>query len=106
MKGRAPEEVLNCAEELGVGLVRGAARTGEVTGFVVLLDPPTADEARALADLSAPDAGGWIVLTVGDVPGAHWRWYAESDGTVDLGVLGLQVIVPTQTLAGAGTGRV
>ncbi|WP_405868585.1 hypothetical protein [Streptomyces sp. NBC_00005] len=106
VKGRAPEEVLNCAEELGVGLVRGAARTGEVTGFVVLLDPPTADEARALADLSAPDAGGWIVLTVGDVPGAHWRWYAESDGTVDLGVLGLQVIVPTQTLAGAGTGRV
>ncbi|MFF4252701.1 hypothetical protein ACFY1L_15970 [Streptomyces sp. NPDC001663] len=106
VKGRAPEEVLNSAEELGVGLVRGAARTGEVTGFVVLLDPPTADEARALADLAAPEGGGWIVLTVGDVPGAHWRWYAESDGLVDLGVLGLQVIVPTQTLVGAGTGRV
>ncbi|MER8236352.1 hypothetical protein [Streptomyces sp. NPDC094049] len=106
VRGRAPEEVLNAAEELGVGLVRGAARSGEVTGFVVLQDAPTAEEARALADLSAPEGGGWIVLTVGDVPGAHWRWYAESDGSVDLGVLGLRVIVPTQTLAGAGTGRV
>ncbi|MFJ2770610.1 hypothetical protein [Streptomyces sp. NPDC087300] len=106
VEGRAPEEVLNTAEELGVGLVRGAARTGEVTGFIVLQDAPTAEEARALADLTAPEGGGWIVLTVGDVPGAHWRWYAESDGSVDLGVLGLQVIVPTQTLAGAGTGRV
>ncbi|MFD4603100.1 hypothetical protein ACFWPQ_34375 [Streptomyces sp. NPDC058464] len=106
VKGKAPDEVLNSAQELGVGLVRGAARTGEVTGFVVLLDAPTAEEARVLADLSAPDGGGWIVLTVGDVPGAHWRWYAESDGSVDLGVLGLSVIVPTQTLAGAGTGRV
>ncbi|MEU9450814.1 hypothetical protein [Streptomyces sp. NPDC048277] len=106
VKGRAPDEVLNTAEELGVGLVRGAARTGEVTGFVVLLDPPTAEEARTLADLTAPEGGGWIVLTVGDVPGAHWRWYAESDGSVDLGVLGLKVVVPTQTLAGAGTGRI
>ncbi|MFG2939417.1 hypothetical protein [Streptomyces sp. NPDC048282] len=102
VKGRAPDEVLNTAEELGVGLVRGAARTGEVTGFVVLLDPPTAEEARTLVDLTAPDGGGWIVLTVGDVPGAHWRWYAESDGSVDLGVLGLKVVVPTQTLAVAG----
>ncbi|MER5176953.1 hypothetical protein ABT009_00990 [Streptomyces sp. NPDC002896] len=106
VKGRAPDEVLNSAEELGVGLVRGAVRTGEITGFIVLLEPPTAEEARALADLASPEGGGWIVLTVGDVPGAHWRWYAESDGAVDLGVLGLQVVVPTQTLAGAGTGRV
>ncbi|MFD8013583.1 hypothetical protein [Streptomyces sp. NPDC058955] len=106
VRGKAPEQILNSAEELGVGLVRGAARSGEVTGFVVLQDPPTAEEARALADLSAPAGGGWIVLTVGDVPGAHWRWYAESDGGVDLGVLGLRVIVPTQTPAGAGTGRV
>ncbi|GGV85447.1 hypothetical protein GCM10015535_32050 [Streptomyces gelaticus] len=106
VKGKAPEEILNSAEELGVGLVRGAARTGEVTGFVVLQDAPTAEEARALADLTGSAGGGWIVLTVGDVPGAHWRWYAENDGSVDLGVLGLQVVVPTQTLAGAGTGRV
>ncbi|MFF8713971.1 hypothetical protein ACF07T_21410 [Streptomyces sp. NPDC015184] len=106
VKGRAPEEILNSAEELGVGLVRGAARTGEVTGFIVLQDAPTAEEARALADLTGSEGGGWIVLTVGDVPGAHWRWYAENDGSVDLGVLGLRVVVPTQTLAGAGTGRV
>ncbi|MGW1024046.1 hypothetical protein ACWD4J_10040 [Streptomyces sp. NPDC002577] len=106
VQGKAPDEVLNAAEELGVGLVRGAARTGEVTGFIVLLEPPTAEEARTLADLTSPEGGGWIVLTVGDVPGAHWRWYAESDGNVDLGVLGLQVVVPTQTLTGAGTGRV
>ncbi|MFI8370016.1 hypothetical protein [Streptomyces sp. NPDC085466] len=106
VRGKVPEEVLNTAEELGVGLVRGAARSGEVTGFIVLQDAPTAEEARTLADLSTPTGGGWIVLTVGDVPGAHWRWYAEGDGTVDLGVLGLRVIVPTQTPAGAGTGRV
>ncbi|MEV4426218.1 hypothetical protein AB0K23_12725 [Streptomyces sp. NPDC049602] len=106
VRDKAPEEVLNAAEELGVGLVRGVARSGEVTGFIVLQDAPTAEEARALADLSAPAGGGWIVLAVGDVPGAHWRWYADSDGTVDLGVLGLRVTVPTQTLAGAGTGRV
>lgn len=106
VRGKAPEELLDSAEELGVGLVRGAARSGEVTGFLVLQDAPTAEEARALADLSTPAGGGWIVLAVGDVPGAHWRWYAESDGTVDLGVLGLTVTVPTQTPAGAGTGRV
>ncbi|MFG3527266.1 hypothetical protein ACGF8B_10985 [Streptomyces sp. NPDC047917] len=106
VQGKAPDEILNSAEELGIGLVRGAARTGEVTGFVVLQDAPTAEEARALADLSSPEAGSWTVLTVGDIPGAHWRWYAESDGSVDLGVLGIQVVVPTQTLAGAGTGRV
>lgn len=106
MRDKAPEEVLNSAEELGVGLVRGVARSGEVTGFIVLQDVPTAEEARTLADLSAPAGGGWIVLAVGDVPGAHWRWYADSDGTVDLGVLGLRVTVPTQTPAGAGTGRV
>ncbi|MEU6351971.1 hypothetical protein ABZ896_21940 [Streptomyces sp. NPDC047072] len=106
VRGRVPDDVLNTARELGVGLVRGAARTGEVTGFVVLLDPPTADEARTLAELATPEGGGWTVLTVGDVPGAHWRWYAEPDGGVDLGVLGLKVIVPTQALVGAGTGRV
>ncbi|MGW2180222.1 hypothetical protein ACWCXX_19340 [Streptomyces sp. NPDC001732] len=106
VQGKAPDEILNSAEELGIGLVRGAARTGEVTGFVVLQEAPTAEEARALADLSTPVGGGWTVLTVGDIPGAHWRWYAESDGSVDLGVLGIQAVVPTQTLAGAGTGRV
>ncbi|WNF30686.1 hypothetical protein RI138_29825 [Streptomyces sp. C11-1] len=106
VKGKAPEEVLDSAEDLGVGMVRGAARTGEVTGFIVVQNAPTAEEARALADLSTPEGGGWIVLTVGDVPGAHWRWYAENDGIVDLGVLGLRVVVPTQALAGAGTGRV
>ncbi|MFJ3906271.1 hypothetical protein [Streptomyces sp. NPDC090025] len=106
VQGKAPEEILDSSEELGIGLVRGAARSGEVTGFLVLQDVPTPEEARALADLSSPAGGGWIVLAVGDVPGAHWRWYADSDGTVDLGVLGLRVTVPTQTPAGAGTGRV
>lgn len=106
VKGRAPAEVLSAAEELGVGLVRGAGRTGEATGLIMLLQPSTGDEARALAELATPDGGGWIVLTVGDVPGAHWRWYAEPDGTVDLGVLGLRVTVPTQALAGIGSGRV
>ncbi|MFF3560470.1 hypothetical protein ACFYXS_10605 [Streptomyces sp. NPDC002574] len=92
------------APEVGAGLIRSATRTGPVTGVLVLAQPPTENDLPALARLSSPD-GGWIVLAAGDVPGAHWRWYAEEDGTVDTGILGHKVFVPVQTApAHAGTG--
>jgi hypothetical protein len=94
--GRAPAEVLRGAEGLGLGLVRGAARSGPVKGFVVVPRVSSDGDAAVLAELSSLRGGDWIVLAVGDVKGAHWRWYAEPDGTVDTGVLGLRVTVPTQ----------
>lgn len=92
------------APEVGAGLIRSATRTGPVTGILVLARPPAEDDLPALARLSSRE-GGWIVLATGDVPGAHWRWHAEEDGTVDTGVLGHEVFVPVQTApAHAGTG--
>ncbi|MER5768553.1 hypothetical protein [Streptomyces sp. NPDC001985] len=99
VRGRAPAEVFEAAGELGLGLIRGAGRTAPVTGFLVALHRPTGEEARALSKLATPEGGGWTVLTVGDVPGAHWRWYAQPEGVVDLGVLDLRVTVPTQVPA-------
>ncbi|MEV7289116.1 hypothetical protein AB0O01_31985 [Streptomyces sp. NPDC093252] len=95
VEDRAPARVFEAAEALGLGLVRAPARPDRITGFLLMMRPPRdSAEARALAGLAAPE-GGWSVLSVGDVPGAHWRWHAEPEGTVDLGVLGLRVTVPT-----------
>ncbi|MEU6342027.1 hypothetical protein ABZ883_13920 [Streptomyces sp. NPDC046977] len=92
------------APEVGAGLIRSATRTGPVTGVLVLARPPAEKDLPALARLSSRD-GGWIVLAIGDVPGAHWRWYAEEDGTVDTGILGHKAFVPVQSApAHAGTG--
>ncbi|MFJ4989890.1 hypothetical protein ACIP9H_39585 [Streptomyces sp. NPDC088732] len=92
------------APEVGAGLIRSATRTGPVTGVLVLARPPAEKDLPALARLSSRD-GGWIVLAAGDVPGAHWRWYAEEDGTVDTGILGHKAFVPVQSApAHAGTG--
>ncbi|WP_406401480.1 hypothetical protein [Streptomyces uncialis] len=102
VRDRAPAEVFATAEDLGIGPVLGSARSGGVTGFLLMLQPPGPEEARALTELAAPH-GGWTVLSVGDVPGAHWRWYAEPGGTVDLGVLGLRVTVPAHCPADART---
>ncbi|MYY07664.1 hypothetical protein GT204_01820 [Streptomyces sp. SID4919] len=102
VRDRAPAEVFATAEDLGIGPVLGSARSGGVTGFLLMLQPPGHEEARVLTELAAPH-GGWTVLTVGDVPGAHWRWYAEPGGTVDLGVLGLRVTVPAHCPTDART---
>jgi hypothetical protein len=101
--GKAPAEVLRGAEGLGLGLVRGAARSGPVKGFVVMPRVSSDGDAAVLAELSSLRGGDWIVLAVGDVKGAHWRWYAEPDGTVDTGVLGLRVTVPTQASLVSGS---
>lgn len=102
LRDRTPAEVFATAEDLGIGPVLGSARSGGVTGFLLMLQPPGPEEAQALTELAAP-RGDWTVLTVGDVPGAHWGWYADPGGTVDLGVLGLRVTVPAQCPADAGT---
>ncbi|MFD3456383.1 hypothetical protein ACFWVC_29960 [Streptomyces sp. NPDC058691] len=92
------------APEVGAGLIRSATRTAPVTGILVLAQPPAEKDLPALTRLSSRD-GGWIVLATGDVPGAHWRWQAEEDGTVDTGILGHRVFVPAQTVpVPAGTG--
>jgi hypothetical protein len=90
----APVQLPAPAPELGLDLIRTAARRpGHVAGLLVLPKPPGDDDLPALAHLSSP-AIGWIVLTVGNLPGAHWRWTAFPDGTVHTGVLGHKVFVP------------
>ncbi|MFJ4685863.1 hypothetical protein [Streptomyces sp. NPDC088789] len=96
---REPVQVFEVARRLGLGLVRAPEGPDRITGFVLVPRPPDRAEARALAGLAAP-RGRWTVLAAGDVPGAHWRWYAAPEGTVDLGVLGLTVIVPTPLKVG------
>ncbi|MET8828896.1 hypothetical protein ABZX40_05250, partial [Streptomyces sp. NPDC004610] len=94
VEDQAPARVFEAAEALGLGLVRAPSGPDRITGFLLMMRPPRdSAEAHALAGLAAPH-GGWSVLSVGDVPGAHWRWHAEPEGTVDLGVLGLRVTVP------------
>ena len=61
--------------------------------ILVLPSPPTGADAMALAALCTPEQG-WNAIVVGDVPGAHWRWTMSSDGTADLGLLGVRVTVP------------
>ncbi|MFJ9850358.1 hypothetical protein [Streptomyces sp. NPDC101150] len=102
--GKAPAQVLEGAEGLGLGLVKGAARSGPVNGFVVVPNPASYTDAQVLSELSSPEGGSWIVLAVGDVHGAHWRWHAHPDGLVDTGVLGLRVVVPGQTRIVSGAG--
>ena len=79
-----------------IAALRGAGAPQVPAGLVVLLHRPDAEEARLLAALAGPKGGGWTVLTVGHVPGAHWRWYAAADGTLDAGVLGHRVVVPVR----------
>ncbi|MEW1552032.1 hypothetical protein [Streptomyces tsukubensis] len=100
VRDRAPEAVFEAAAGLGLGLVRAPGGRGAVAGFLLVLRPLDGEEARALAELASP-RGGWTALVAGDVPGAHWRWYAEPEGTVDLGVLGLRVTVPAPQPAAA-----
>lgn len=90
----APAQLPAPAPELGLDLIRTAARRpGHVAGLLVLPKPPGEDDLAALAHLTSP-AVGWIVLTVGNLPGSHWRWNAFPDGTLHTGVLGHKVFVP------------
>lgn len=91
-----PPAVVRVRSVRQIPALRGAGAPQVPAGLVVLLHRPDAEEARVLAALAGPKGGGWTVLTVGHVPGAHWRWYAAADGTVDAGVLGHRVVVPVR----------
>ncbi|MFD8077188.1 hypothetical protein ACFV3E_31565 [Streptomyces sp. NPDC059718] len=91
-----PPAVVRVRTARQIAALRGAGTPQVPAGLVVLLHRPDTEEARLLATLAGPKGGGWTVLTVGHVPGAHWRWYAAADGTVDAGVLGHRVVVPVR----------
>jgi hypothetical protein len=78
------------------GVVTAAARPRPDAPIIVVPAPLSAADSAALAELCTSD-GGWAALVVGDLPAAHWRWTADADGMVDLGVLDLRVTVPIVT---------
>jgi LysM domain/Bacterial transcriptional activator domain len=59
--------------------------------FIVLSAPPSPQELSALAALTADGRRTCGVLTVGDVPGARWRFVVSKNGLLDTGVLGLKL---------------
>jgi hypothetical protein len=59
--------------------------------FIVLSAPPSAAELAALGALTADGRRTCGVLTVGDVPGARWRFVVSKSGVLDTGVLGLKL---------------
>ncbi|MFC5204163.1 hypothetical protein [Streptomyces kaempferi] len=73
------------------GTVRAAASRRPVRGLVVVSGTPGTREAAELAALCSV---GWTGLVCGEVQEAHWRWYTDGDGHVDIPVLDLQLTVP------------
>jgi Bacterial transcriptional activator domain/LysM domain len=59
--------------------------------FIVLSAPPSPQELSALAALTGDGRRTCGVLTVGDVPGARWRFVVSKNGLLDTGVLGLKL---------------
>ncbi|MGC5378487.1 hypothetical protein ACPXB1_08430 [Micromonospora sp. DT68] len=51
-------------------------------------------ELEQLGALAAASAGTAAVVVVGDVPNAAWRFEVDADGTLDVGVLGLDLDSP------------
>lgn len=79
----------------GSSPLRGAAARHPVRGLIVTTGTPDEREAADLVALCGTDAAGWTGLVAGDVPdGAHWRWQAHADGSVDIPVLGVRLTVP------------
>ncbi|MEU3795912.1 hypothetical protein [Streptomyces fructofermentans] len=76
------------------GTVRSVASRRALAGLVVVAGTPSAQEAAELADLCGPGGPGWTGLVYGEVDSAHWRWYTDDQGHVDIPVLGLQLSVP------------
>lgn len=81
-------------EGAGRGTVRATATRRSLKGLVVVAGTPTGREAAELGALCGPGGAGWTGLVCGEADGAHWRWYAGSDGTVELPVLGVTLTVP------------
>ncbi|MEU5461265.1 hypothetical protein ACH4KU_23960 [Streptomyces althioticus] len=82
------------APPLPSGTRRIAAARRPVQGLVVLATPPTDHEAAQLAALCGTGGAGWTGLVCGEVAAAHWRWYADAEGRVDVPLLGLRLTVP------------
>jgi LysM domain len=59
--------------------------------FIVLSAPPSPQELASLGALTADGRRTCGVLTVGDVPGARWRFVVSKNGQLDTGVLGLKL---------------
>ncbi|KAB1139429.1 hypothetical protein F7R91_40025 [Streptomyces luteolifulvus] len=76
------------------GTVRAAASRRPVQGLVVVAGTPTGQEAAELAALCGPGGAGWTGLVYGEVSGAHWRWYTDADGDVDIPALDVKLTVP------------
>ncbi|MEV7030547.1 hypothetical protein AB0N99_10015 [Streptomyces sp. NPDC093272] len=76
------------------GTVRAAASRRPVRGLVVVAGTPDGREAAELAALCGPGGAGWTGLVYGGSPDAHWHWYADGEGRVDIPVLDLKVTVP------------
>ena len=53
----------------------------------------TADTPYGFA-LCGPGGAGWTGLVYGETQDAHWRWYTDGDGRVDIPVLDLKLTVP------------
>ncbi|MEU4677071.1 hypothetical protein [Micromonospora sp. NPDC023737] len=63
--------------------------------LVVVTAPVPPAELERLGALAAVSGSTAAVLVVGDAPNAAWRFEAGSDGSLDVGVLGLQLDRPT-----------
>lgn len=80
-------------DEPGDGIVLLAARRRTVAGLVVVPVPLNPDEAAHL--LLFCERTGHAAVILGDLPGAHWRWTAEPDGSITVPSLGTTVTVPS-----------
>lgn len=56
--------------------------------FVLLSAPPSESEASRLAELVGRGRSPFVVLVVGDMLGAGWRFSIDAGGRLDLGLLG------------------
>ncbi|MFG2302266.1 hypothetical protein [Actinacidiphila glaucinigra] len=67
-----PPAVLRVRTVRQIPAPRWAGTPRTAAGLVAPLQRPDVGEARLPAAPAGAKGGGWTVLTVGQVPGAHW----------------------------------
>ena len=77
----------------GLGVSHQPAVLHDHLVVVTTAIPPT--ELERLGALAAVSGGTAAVLVVGDAPNAAWRFEVDANGTLDVGVLGLDLDRPT-----------
>ncbi|PWR11030.1 hypothetical protein DKT68_07070 [Micromonospora acroterricola] len=89
--------VVTDARNVLVPAGNGAAHQSETLRdhLVVVTTPIPPAELERLGALAAVSDGTAAVLVVGDAPNAAWRFEADADGSLDVGVLGLRLDRPT-----------